>query len=271
MASSDEKTRGILVAYDVMAAPGRAITLVADLFEERWFTSVPLGGEVLRFEHHGRLLGRALTGGDGRAVAPFTPRAAGRMTVTVRVGESRRVMAQETTAGVFVWDRQRPSVIISLSALASAPRRPGLGLPLPRAGPTSQNPDGGAVQALVVLAKRVHLIYVTMSDRSELAEVRQWAERQRLPAGPIFPLKPVPMSLSHELERWRQEGWTTIRGGLAGTADDAKALAGKKLKTVVPPNASSKEQWPDEAVHMKDWTDIIKQFSVLIIIIKCIS
>lgn len=261
MASSDEKKRGFLVAYDVMAVPGRSSNLVADLLGEGFFTHAPLGGEVLFFEHEGRLLGRTLTGGDGRAVVPFVPRVMGRMTLTVRVGDSRRVTAQETTAGVFVWDRKRPIAIISMSALVSAPRQPDLGLPFPRAGPKLLNPEGGAVQALAALAKRAHLIYVTASDRLELPEVRQWADRNHLPAGPIVPLKPSPMSLAQELERWRREGWTNIRGGLAGTADEAKALVGKKLKAVVPPNASSQEKWPDEAVALKDWAEIDRQLS----------
>jgi hypothetical protein len=261
MASSNEKQSGVLVAYDVMAASGHSINLIADLLEERFFTPAPLGGEVLFFEHENRLLGRTLTGGDGRAMVPFVPRAMGRVTLTVRLGESRRVTAQETTAGIFVWDRKRPIVIVSMRALVSAPRRPDLGLPLPRAGSTLQNLDGGAVQALMALVKRAHLIYVTASDRLELSEVRQWADRNRLPAGPVFPLKPGPMSLPHELERWRREGWTNIKGGLVGTADEAKALVGKKLKAVVPPNASPQEKWPDEAVALKAWSDMDRQFS----------
>ena len=148
-----------------------------------------------------------------------------------------------------------------MRALVSTPRRPDLGFPLPRAGPKLLNPDGGAVQALSALAKRVHVMYVTASDRLELSEVRQWADRNRLPAGPAFPLKPGPMSLSHELERWRCEGWINIRGGLAGTADEAKALVEKKLKAVVPPNASSQEKWPDKAVTTKDWKEVERQFS----------
>ena len=261
MASSDEKRSGLLVAYDVIAAPRQSINLVADLLEVGFLSYPPLGGEVLLFEHEGRMLGRTLTGGDGRAMVPFVPRAVGRMTVLVRLAESRRITAPETTAGVFVWDRKRPIVIISVKALVSAPRRPDLGLPLPRAHPKLLNPDGGAVQALTVLAKRAHLIYVTASDRLELSEVRQWVDRNRLPAGPIFHLKPGPMSLSHELERWRREGWINIRGGLAGTADEAKALVEKKLKAVVPPNAPLQEKWPDKVVTTKDWQEVARQLS----------
>ncbi len=260
MASSDEKQSGLLVAYDIMAVPGRPANLVADLLKEGLLAPSPLGGEVLFFEHGGRLLGRTLTGGDGRAMVPFTPQALGRMTVTVRVGESRRVTARETTAGVFVWDRKHPSVIISMKALVSVSSRPDLGLPLPRSGAKLQNPDGSAVEALTVLAKRVHVMYVTASDRLELSEVRQWADRNRLPAGPVFPLKPGPMSLSRELERWRQEGWTNIKGGLAGTGDEARALVDRKLKAIIPPTAPAKEKWPDKAVATKDWQEVTRQF-----------
>lgn len=261
MASSDEQQDGLLVAYDSMAVPGRPASLVADLLKEGLFAPSPLGGEVLFFEHEGRLLGRTLTGGDGRAVVLFTPRALGRMTVTVRVGESRRVTARETTAGVFVWDRKRPSVVISMKALSSVPLRPDLGLPLPRSGARLRNPDGGAVEALTALAQRVHVMYVTASDRLELSEARLWADRNRLPAGPVFLLKPGPIGLSHELDRWRREGWTNIKGGLAGTGDEAKALVDRNLKAVIPPDAPAKEKWPNKAVAAKDWQDVARQFS----------
>lgn len=261
MASSDEKKSGVLVAYDVMAAPGRSINLVADLLEEGFFAHAPLGGEVLFFEHEGRLLGRTLTGGDGRAMVPFVPRIAGRMTLTVRAGESRRVTAQETTAGIFVWDRKRPIVIVSMSALVSAPRRPDLGLPLPRAGPKLLSPDGGAVQALAALAKRAHLMYVTASDRLELPELREWTELHRLPRGPIIPLRPGPMSLARELERWQREGWTNIKGGIVETAEEAKALTDTKRKAVAAPTVASQEKWPEKTVRPKDWAEAVKQFS----------
>lgn len=261
MASSDGRKRGLLVAYDAMAAPGQPISLIADLLEEGFFTHPPLGGEVLRFERNGRTLGRTLTGGDGRAVISFAPRARGMMTVIVRLEESRRVTASEANAGIFVWDRRQPLVIVSLKALVPAPRQPDQGLPLLRSGTGLPDPENGAVQALTAVARRAGLIYVAERDRLELPEVRLWGGRHRLPAGPLFLLKPGPMSLVRELERWRQEGWTDIRGGLAGTAEEAKALVDKKMKAVLAPTAPAKEKWPEQAVATKDWKEVARQLS----------
>jgi len=230
-----------------MAAPGQTLTLTADLVEEGFITHPPLGGEVLLFQHKGGTLGRTMTGGDGRALLSFVPRAMGVEKVTVRVVDSRRVTAPEATAWLFVWDRRRPIVIVSLPAL-SPPARP-------------TEPDDGAVQALMTLARRANLVYVTPKDRIKLPEVRQWTDQHRFPTGPHFPLKPSPKRLASELETWRREGWTNIRGGIVGTAEEAKALVEKGRKAVAAPTASSKEKWPEKTVTTTDWKEVVKQLS----------
>ena len=258
MASSDERKPGVLIAYDAMAVPGQTLTLTADLVEEGFLTHAPLGGEVLLFQHRGGTLGRTMTGGDGRALLSFVPRATGVEKVTVRVVDSRRVFAPETTAKIFVWDRRRPVVIVSLPTLAPPARRD---FPLPGSSDQHPGPEGGAVQALLTLARRANLVYVTPRDRLELPEVRQWTDQHRLPAGPVFPLRPSPHRLASELETWRREGWANIKGGIVGTAEEAKALVEKGLKAVVPPTASSKEKWPEKTVTTADWNEVIKQLT----------
>ncbi|HEV8243422.1 MAG TPA: hypothetical protein VGQ07_05475 [Nitrospirales bacterium] len=258
MASSDERKHGVLIAYDAMAAPGQTLTLSADLVEEGFITHPPLGGEVLLFQYKGGTLGRTMTGGDGRALLSFVPRATGVEKVTVRVVDSRRVSAAEATATIFVWDRRRPIVIVSLPALATPLRRD---FPLPGSSDQLPGPEGGAVQALLSLTRRANLVYVTTRDRLELPEVRQWTAQHRLPAGPIFALKPSPRRLVSELETWRREGWTNIKGGLIGTTEEAKALVEKGLKAVAVPTASSKEKWPEKTVTTTDWKEVAKQLS----------
>jgi hypothetical protein len=258
MASSDAAKPGVLIAYDAMAAPGQTLTLTADLMEEGFLTHPPLGGEVLLFQHQGGTLGRTMTGGDGRALLSFVPRATGVEKVTVRVVDSRRVSAPEATATIFVWDRRRPIVIVSLPALAPPARRD---FPLPGSSDQLSGPEGGAVQALSALARRANLVYVTPRDRLELPEVRQWTDQHRFPAGPIFALRPSPRRLVSELETWRREGWTNIKGGIVGTAEEAKALVEKGLKAVAPPTASNKEKWPEKTMMATDWKEVIKQLS----------
>src|SRR2546427_9287506 len=45
MASSEGKKRGLLIAYDTIAAPGQRVTLVAELLEDGLLTHPPLGGD----------------------------------------------------------------------------------------------------------------------------------------------------------------------------------------------------------------------------------
>lgn len=253
--------KGHLLVYDSMAAPGQPLSLLADLVEEGVLTQEPLGGEVLRFQVAGRSLGMALTGGDGRAVKPYIPHAVGVMDLTVRLGNARRVTASEARARIFVWDRRRSVIIVSHAVLQARSRGPALGLPIPDFGGPPQAPDGAMVKALWVLSGRVHLLYVAPIDRTQLPDIRQWMDQYRLPAGPLFLVKAIPLALAHQVETWRRDGWNNIKGGLAGTPDEAHSLLDKGLKAVIPPGASSKEKWPDKTIMTKDWTDVVKQLA----------
>jgi hypothetical protein len=226
------------------------------------FTHPPLGGEVLLFKEGSKLLGRAMTGGDGRALLSVVPRHVGASTVVVGLVGSPRVTASEATARLFVWDRRRAIVLVSLNALVARSRSPGLEVPLPGSGGAKRSaPEAGAVQALKELDRRAYLLYMTGADRLELPELHGWTELHRLPRGPIILLKPGPMSLVRELERWDREGWTNIRGGIVETAAEAKALVDAKLKAVAAPTAASQEKWPEQTIRPKDWKEIAQQFS----------
>ena len=260
MASSEDKTRGLLIAYDTIAAPGQRVTLVADLPEDGLLTHPPLGGEVLLFKEGSKLLGRAMTGGDGRALLSVVPRHVGVSTVVVGLAASPRVTASDTTARLFVWDRRRAIVLVSLTALVARSRPPGLEVPLPRSGAKRPAPEAGAVQALKELDRRAYLLYMTGSDRLELPELHEWTDLHRLPRGPIMLLKPGPRSLARELEHWHREGWTNIRGGIVETAEEAKALTDTKRKAVAAPTVASQEKWPEKTVRPKNWSEVARQF-----------
>src|SRR3989442_15708806 len=101
---SDQRIKGLLIAYDTIAAPGPRVALVAELLGDGLLTHPPLGGEVLLFKEGSTLLGRALTGGDGRALLSVVPRHVGASTVVVGLAASPRVTASDATARLFVWD-----------------------------------------------------------------------------------------------------------------------------------------------------------------------
>jgi len=260
MASSEDKTRGLLIAYDTIAAPGQQVTLVADLLEDGLLTHPPLGGEVLLFKEGNKLLGRAMTGGDGRALLSVVPRRVGVSTAAVELAVSPRVTASEATARLFVWDRRRAIVLVSLTALVVRSRSPDLEIPLPRSGAKRPAPEAGAVQALKELDRRAYLLYMSGGDRLELPELHAWTDMHRLPRGPIILLRPGPMSLARELDRWHREGWTNIRGGIVETAEEAKALTDTKRQAVAAPSVASQEKWPEKTVRPKDWSEAARQF-----------
>jgi hypothetical protein len=258
MASFKEIT-GRLILYDSLAVPGHPVSLIAELVEEGIFTHAPLGGEVLAFFQGDRSLGHAMTGGDGRAVKSFVPPALGVVAVAVRLENVRRVTAAATTARVFVWDRRHPLVWVSFSALVPRARKPGPGFSFPGLGDKPPDPEGEAVKALATVSRRAHLVYVTAADRMEVPELRQWADQHRLPAGPIFSVNSGPRGLAHEIETRRREGWNNIKGGLAGTAEEAKVMVAKGVKTVISPSAPAREKWPEKAVKTKDWTEAARR------------
>jgi hypothetical protein len=260
MASSEDKTRGLLIAYDTIAAPGQKVTLVADLLEDGLLTHPPLGGEVLLFKEGSKLLGRAMTGGDGRALLSVVPRHVGASTVVVGLAASPRVTASDATVRLFVWDRRRAIVLVSLTALVPRSRPPGLEIPLPRSGAQRPAPEAGAVQALKELDRRAHLIYLTGGDRLDLPELHEWTELHGLPPGPLILLRTGPMSLARELESWQREGWTNIRGGIVETAEEAKALTDTKRKAVAAPTVASQEKWPEKTIRPKDWSEAAREF-----------
>ena len=215
---------------------------------------------MLLFKEGNKLLGRAMTGGDGRALLSVVPRRVGVSTAAVGLAVSPRVTASEATARLFVWDRRRAIVLVSLTALVVRSRSPDLEIPLPRSGAKRPAPEAGAVQALKELDRRAYLLYMSGGDRLELPELHAWTDMHRLPRGPIILLKPGPMSLARELDRWHREGWTNIRAGIVETAEEAKALTDTKRQAVAAPSVASQEKWPEKTVRPKDWSEAARQF-----------
>jgi hypothetical protein len=261
MAFSKGERKGRLLVYDSMAEPGRSISLQADLVEEGVLIRGPLGGEIIRFQVAERSLGTALTGGDGRAVKVFVPLTVGVLDLAVRLENSRRVEASEARGRIFVWDRRRPIAIVSHPALLAPSNKSSIGLPVPNFEGPAAVPNGKAIEALSVLSRRVHLLYVSPADRTELPDLRQWMDQHRLPVGPLFPVSAKSPALGRQIEAWRHAGWRNIRAGLVATPDEAGALIRAGIKAVRAPEVSAKEKWPDQTIQAKDWTDVVKHLT----------
>ena len=258
MASSKRRKAGRLILYDALTAPRQPVMLEADLLEESFLRTSGLGGEVILFQHEGRPIGQAMTGGDGRAVRSLTPMGLGVTTISVRLADPRRVTATDNTARLFVWEHRRPLALISLQALSSRagsfPK-----LPLSESKTALPDPDTGAVTMLSKVAPRVGLLYLGFMSPADLPDIRQWAERHHLPAAPVFLVRGGAAALGRQLDRLQQRGWTKITGGIAGTPDEAKILLAKGKLAIAPPPAGSREKWPEKTVKPKDWEEAGKR------------
>jgi hypothetical protein len=253
MASSNDVKTGRLVLYDALTAPRRSVPLIADLFEEHFLRNSGAGGEVLLFQHQGRPIGQAMTGGDGRAVKEFVPPTTGVSTISAKLANVRRVTASEATARLFVWEQRRPMVLTAVRALL--PRSTKL-FPLATIRSEMPDPDAEAVKMLAELARHAGLIYVIKADPTELVELRAWLDKHHLPAGPIVLLKGVGMR--PELERLKRDGWT-IKTALVSSPEEAKTLTAAGKIPVVSPHASERERWPEKTVRPKDWREAGKK------------
>ena len=257
MASSDRQKSAQLLLYDTLTAPCRAVTITADLLEEHFLRNSGVGGEIVLFQHAGRPIGQAMTGGDGRAVRSFTPTATGVTALSASLAASRRVTAGEATARLFVWERRHSLSLIFLHALIPHARGFGSVFSFSESNAGFPDPELDAVKMLSTVARRNGLIYLIAADPMKLSDLRQWSARHHLPAGPIVLLQGT-QGFAHELDRLQRDGWQGIKAGVPSTAVEAKILVDRGRLAVAPPTGS-REKWPAKTIHAKDWADAGKR------------
>jgi hypothetical protein len=254
MALSKADKRAQLVLYDALTAPRRSVAITADLLEEQFLRNVGLGGELVLFEHQGRPIGQAMTGGDGRAFKSFVPTALGLTAVSARLADSRRVAAEAVSARLFVWARTRSLILISLHALAPRVREIVPRSPFADSKARLPDPEPEAVKMLSAVARHHGLIYVSSANPLRLADLRQWAAAHRVPAGPIVLVQGA-QGLAHECDRLKEDGWSGIKAGIPSTPIEAKILLDRGKRAVAPPSGS-REKWPAKTDQTKSWEDV---------------
>lgn len=257
MASSEGEKRARLILYDALSAPRQSVTITADLLEEHFLKNSGVGGEVVLFQHEGAPMGQAMTGGDGRAVKTFASTAVGVTALSARVAASRRVTAEDASARLFVWERGRPLILISLHALTPRARGFGSISPFSESRGALPDPEPEALRMLSAVARRNGLIYLIPADPIKLPDLREWSARHRMPAGPIVLLQGA-QGFAKEFDRLQRNGWSRIKGGIPSNAIEAKVLLDRRRLAVAPPTGS-REKWPAKTVQSKDWEDAGKQ------------
>ena len=254
MASSEADTRARLILYDAFTAPRRPVTITADVLKKHFLRTVGLGGELVFFQHQGRSIGQAMTGGDGRAVKGFVPTAIGSTAVSARLADSRRVAAEEAAARLFVWPRGRSLILISLPALTRRIREIGPRSLFSASDAALAGPEPEAVEMLAAVARRHELIYLISADPLQLPGILQWVAEHRIPAAPVVLLQGA-QGLAYECDRLRREGWSGVKGGIPSTPVEAKIFLDRGKRAVAPP---SQEKWPAKTDQTKSWDEVKK-------------
>ena len=209
--SAAEPVPGTLTVHDSLTAPNQPATIEATLTEKSLLTEASQGGEPIELLVAGKVVATATTGGDGRAVLSYTPKAKGVVPFTVRVGTTPSISATETGANLIVWERRSPMMAVEMAALMEDAEG---GRPMP-----------DAAEELGKLTQFYYnVLYVVTGDKAVgtndqvNAQARQWLKDQKFPVGHILVLPSGSEGFGATLDELHAVGWKTLKIGVGRTS-----------------------------------------------------
>jgi hypothetical protein len=263
-----EKLSARLAVQDTLVRPGQPARIEAVLTTEGLLgTARALGGEQLELLVEGKVVAKAMTGGDGRAYLEYIPRVRGYHEITVRLNPSPRVTSVEAKALLGAWERRRPILLVEMAAVMTpAPALPVpipfLSLPLvPKDDPP---PMVDAADELNRLAQFFYnVIYVSWRDKENTGafseeDWRPWLRRHKFPRGLFMTVRPGQQALGDKVDQLRLDGWTNLKAGIGRTQAFAEVLATRRIPVVLVPEPE-KGDLPKKTKIAKDWKEVRKQ------------
>lgn len=256
-----EKNSTSILVKDALTAPGQPVTIEARLFSKRLMLIAELGGEPLELVVDGKVVAKALTGGDGRAFLTYTPKTQGLAPVQVRVGNSLRVDQAEGQANLAVWEKRQPILMIELSSLfeESAPSRvPPIGIVFESA----RKPMPGAADELGKLTQFYYKVIYVGEGREGFqrsAEAREWLKLHKFPTGTLLTLSADTNAIGNKIDELHEAGWRTVKVGIGRSKAFAEAFVQRRLEAIMVPEPS-KGEVPRKAKVAKDWKEVRKKF-----------
>lgn len=255
-----EKSSATILVRDALTTPGQPATIEAKLISKRLMLIAALGGEPLELVVDGKVVATALTGGDGKALFTYTPKAQGLASVQVRVGTSPRIDQTEGQANLAVWEKRQPILVIELSSLIEEPtpsRIPPMGMVLG----LERKPMAEALDELGKLTQFYYrVIYVVslptgVDGFQRSAEAREWLKRYKFPAGYVLTLSADANALGEKIDEFHAAGWKTIKTGIGRSKAFAEAFLQRRLDAIIVPEPA-KGDVPRKAKVAKDWKDV---------------
>ena len=263
--SAEEKIPGTLTVHDSLTSPNQPATIEATLTGKSLRTEIPLGGEPIELLVAGNVVATAMTGGDGRAVLSYTPKAKGSLPFTVRVGTTSRGAVVEAGANLAIWERRTPIIAVEMASLMEAPTAQGPTVILPGKDAEGRQPMPDAASGLGKLTQFYYnVLYVVTEDKvvgaNDLvsAQARQWLSDHKFPVGHILVLSSDPAAFGAKLDELHAAGWKTLKIGVGRTKAFAEAFLQRRLDAVMVPEPAKGEA-PRKAKVAKEWKDVRKK------------
>jgi len=264
MLHAADKSAASLFVKDALTAPREPAMVEAKLLEKRLLNDTGLGGEPLELVIDGKVVATSMTGGDGKGVLVYTPKAQGVAPVQVRVGASPRVAPTDGQANLSVWERRNPIVAIEMAALIDEPSSPN---PLPAIGLKFESERKPMPDAATELGKLTQFYYrviyvVALPAGADgfhaSTQAREWLKTHKFPTGYVLVLPPGENALGTKIDELHAAGWKTIKTGIGRTKTFAEAFLQRRLEAVMVPEPARGET-PRKAKVAKVWKDVRKK------------
>jgi hypothetical protein len=172
----------LLTVEDVVCPVGSKVRLVGKL-EYRGVAVLNKGIEDrdLRFFIDGEPVGTEDTNDEGYARLKQRFRVEGVCHLRIEY-QDRRGLSHSAVADVFVWDRDRPVLVVDIDDTVARTRKRYLFGP----GEDRSPPVPGGAEVLGELAEHFNVVYLTARPREVAAKTRRWLANQGFPAGPVL-------------------------------------------------------------------------------------
>jgi hypothetical protein len=260
-----EKIPGTLTVHDSLTSPNQPATIEATLTRKGLLTEAGLGGEPVELLIAGNVVATAMTGGDGRALLSYTPKAKGVLPFTVRVGITPRIVVTDAAANLAVWERRSPILAVEMASLMEDAVGQGPTMTWAGKGAEARRPMPDAATELGKLTQFYYnVLYVVAQDKAvgtndQLnAQARQWLMDHKFPVGHIIVVPSGPEGFGAKLDELHAAGWKTLKIGVGRTKAFAEAFLQRRLDAVIVPEPAKGEA-PRKAKVAKEWKDVRKK------------
>ncbi|MBS0170109.1 MAG: hypothetical protein JSR62_07105 [Nitrospira sp.] len=256
-----DKIAGLLTVRDVLTLPNHPVRIEARVNAAGQADKRPLGGVLLHLRIDGKDIAAGTTNEAGQVSFDYLPKMRGTNVISLSVDPAASVSAETREATLCVWERRRPIVLVELESLMQAgpASTPSDGTRNGTTLPAEPVPD--AAEELSRLTQYYYnVVYVPgdiLSSTGAKGEtVRRWLETHKFPPG--FVAVSEVGGLGATLDRFKQEGWTTLKTGIGRSKGFADMLLEHRMDVVVVPELP-KGQLPRKAKGAKDWKEVRKR------------